>query len=251
MAKQDVQNSVGATNYVLFIFGVSLLAVLNSLVFFVTFLFERSDVVANGLTVLWAMDLVLSAILFLDFGLRLYIAPRRAEYFFRRRGWLDFIGSFPALAVFRLVRMWRTLRDLGNKGEHVVLNEVKRARANGALLLIVWLVLVVLELSSVSVLFFEHNVAGAKILTASDALWWSFQTITTVGYGDVYPITNAGREVGVLLMIVGVGLFGTFTAWLANWFFGPSRQTAAERETIGADVTKIAEMDEQLGRSKK
>jgi voltage-gated potassium channel Kch len=184
------------------------------------------------------MDFALSAVLFFDFGLRLVWAPRKAHYFFARGGWLDLIGSIPALAIFRLVRMVRTARQLGHVGEHTILREFKKARADGALFVIVWLVIVVLEFASASVLFFEEKASGAHIKTASDALWWSFQTITTVGYGDVYPITQAGRGVGYVLMVVGVGLFGTFTAWLANWFFGPKAQAEAASLVTG---TKGAE----------
>jgi len=221
VAEHETTRLTQQPHYMVFIFGVTLLAFVNSVVVLSTALFKWSDLTTAALGVLKSTDFLLAIILFSDFSLRLFTSPSKSEYFFRQGGWLDLIGSLPSLAIFRLVRMYRTMRDLGNKGRRVVIDEFRKARADGALLLIVWLVLVVLEVCGVAVLIAEHGAAGAKITTASDALWWGFQTITTVGYGDVYPVTNAGRVVGYILMTVGVGLFGTFTAWLANWFFGP------------------------------
>ena len=64
----------------------------------------------------------------------------------------------------------------------------------------------------------EKDVPGAKIKNAEDALWWAYVTITTVGYGDLYPVTTEGRLIAAVLMTIGVGLFGTFTAYVASWF---------------------------------
>lgn len=64
----------------------------------------------------------------------------------------------------------------------------------------------------------EKGVEGSNIHNASDALWWAFVTITTVGYGDFYPVSHEGRVVAVILMTSGVGLFGTFTGFVASWF---------------------------------
>ncbi len=235
MSREGVAQRLQGANYLFFIFAVSLLATVNSLVILGSFLLERSDLFIQELGVLWIIDYVLAAILFLDFGMRLYSAPRRWHYF-THWGWLDFIGSIPALAIFRVVRMYLLSRELGRKGQRVILRELRRARASGAMLLIVWLVLIVLELSGVFVLAFEQKAGGANITNASDALWWGFQTITTVGYGDRYPVTDAGRLVGVALMTVGVGLFGTFTAWLADWFFGDAGRKADSAADADADA---------------
>lgn len=64
----------------------------------------------------------------------------------------------------------------------------------------------------------EKGIDGSNIHNAGDALWWAFVTITTVGYGDFYPVTYEGRIVAAVLMTAGVGLFGTFTGFVASWF---------------------------------
>lgn len=70
---------------------------------------------------------------------------------------------------------------------------------------------------SISILQVE-TVPESNIKTAGDAIWWAFVTITTVGYGDRFPVTSAGRIIAAFLMITGVALFGTFTGFVAAWF---------------------------------
>jgi len=80
--------------------------------------------------------------------------------------------------------------------------------------------------SSIAILQVEQD-ANSNIKTAEDATWWAYVTITTVGYGDKYPVTTKGRIIAALLMTVGVGLFGTFTAYLASWFVGEGKKEEA------------------------
>lgn len=72
--------------------------------------------------------------------------------------------------------------------------------------------------AGLAVLDAEQNATGANITNIGDGLWWAFVTITTVGYGDFYPITIVGRLIAVGLMIAGIALLGTVTATLAAWF---------------------------------
>jgi voltage-gated potassium channel len=71
--------------------------------------------------------------------------------------------------------------------------------------------------SSIAILQVEKDPAS-NIKSAEDAIWWAYVTITTVGYGDKYPVTTEGRVIAAVLMTAGVGLFGTFTAYVASWF---------------------------------
>jgi Ion channel len=89
-----------------------------------------------------------------------------------------------------------------------------------------------------------ESAPGANITTASDALWYTIVTISTVGYGDYYPVTDAGRVAGAVIIVVGVGIFGTFTGYLANLFLSPRKTDgSAEAETAelaGAVSTEAA-----------
>ena len=84
------------------------------------------------------------------------------------------------------------------------------------------LAIILIIFASISVLQFETD-PNSNIKTAEDALWWSYTTITTVGYGDKFPVTTGGRAIGVILMTGGVGLFGTFTAFISSWFLAPKK----------------------------
>jgi len=77
--------------------------------------------------------------------------------------------------------------------------------------------------SSIAILQVETD-PRSNIKTAEDALWWSYTTITTVGYGDLYPVTAEGRLIAIVVMTFGVGLFGTFTAYIASVFVKPKEE---------------------------
>jgi voltage-gated potassium channel len=85
--------------------------------------------------------------------------------------------------------------------------------------------------SSISVLHVEDQ-PNCNIKTAEDALWWSYCTITTVGFGDRYPITTEGRFVAILLMTTGVGLFGTFTGYIASLFISDNLEEENSEDII-------------------
>ena len=144
-------------------------------------------------------------------------------------GWADLLASLPfqqvkILRVFRLVRVFRLLREYGVRN---IARSLLQDRAGSALLILLLMGILVLEFGSLWILDVEQNAPGANITTASDALWYTIVTISTVGYGDRYPVTNEGRVIGSLIIIVGVGIFGTFTGYLANLFLAPSKKAAA------------------------
>jgi voltage-gated potassium channel Kch len=180
-------------------------------------------------TVLWVINAILSAIFLVDFTYRLFTAESKAHYFFGMFGWADLLASLPfqqvkILRVFRLVRVFRLLRAYGIKN---VAGSLLRNRAGSALLTLLLMGILVLEFGSLAMLNVEQEAPGANITTASDALWYNIVTISTVGYGDRYPVTNEGLVIGSPIIIVGVGIFGTFTGYLANLFLAPRKSSAA------------------------
>ena len=100
-----------------------------------------------------------------------------------------------------------------------------------------------------AVLKAESLSPDANITSASDAIWWCYVTITTVGYGDRYPTTNWGRIVGIIVMSVGVGLFGTLAAYLSQVFLSPGKkkEKAPEAQSAADDPKqRLAEILQQL-----
>lgn len=220
------------TNYEVFILALSVLSIFNLVVEILPLAQDVKDLVA-------IVDVALSPIFLADFFNRLIRAPSKVGYLFKGGGWLDFIGSlpFPALRVARLFRMWRVYRELRLIGMRNLWRAYRKSRAESALLTLIFLTIVVLECASIFMLFTERHSANANIKTASDALWWAYVTVTTVGYGDRYPVTSGGRIVGVLLMTIGVGLFGVITGYLANAFLKPKSAEQSETETDNHHAT--------------
>ena len=143
-----------------------------------------------------------------------------------------------ASEIFRVFRIWRVVRLFMEFGARNLVKEFVTHRAENALLSVGFLVLCVLEFGSLAVLSAERTSPDANITNASDAIWWAYVTITTVGYGDQFPVTNWGRIVGVLVMTAGVGLFGTLSGFLANMFLSPAKPEAEERPATDADTPK-------------
>src|SRR5207248_2106497 len=107
--------------------------------------------------------------------------------------------------------------------------------------------LLLLFFSAAAVLQFEVP-AGGNIKTAAEALWWAFTTITTVAYGDYFPVTPEGRIVGALLMTAGVGLFGILSGFVASWFLAPSQhQQESELSAVRGELAALRRAMESRG----
>jgi voltage-gated potassium channel len=91
-------------------------------------------------------------------------------------------------------------------------------------------------LGAVAVLDAEQDVQDANITSLGDALWWAATTVTTVGYGDRYPVTTTGRVIAICLMILGIALVGAVTASIAAWFVSSlkTEESAASRNAPSA-----------------
>jgi voltage-gated potassium channel len=183
-------------------------------------------------TILTVMNGLFSAIFLGDFLFRLITAPARGAYFFRHFGWADLLASLPfaqlkVLRIFRLIRVYRLMHDMGPRA---IWHTLVRDRAGSALLVLLLMGIFVLQFGSLVMLSLEQYAPGANITSASDALWYTIVTISTVGYGDQFPVTDAGRLWGSMIIVVGVGIFGTFTGYLANFFLSPRKGDKADAE---------------------
>lgn len=171
--------------------------------------------------VLAIIDTVNAVILFGDFALRLIGSANRPRYFFVELGWLDLLGSLPFHPLLRLFRIARSLTlwvQLARPAEREARAEARRRLAENALFVVASLVLLVITFGGLAIAIIEPPAPGATIQSGSDALWYVMATIATVGYGDEHPVTNAGRIVGVLIMLVGVGAFSVLTSYIASRF---------------------------------
>lgn len=217
MHTQTEENKLGFLNLLVFVLSVYiLLALLIDTIFKLPAQISR---------LLYFSDNVICAIFFYDFCFRFYKAENKAK--FMHWGWIDLLSCIPVIEYFRagrivrLIRVFRIIRAFRST-KHFV-NHIFRNRAQGAFTTVSILAILLIIFSSIAVLQVEKE-PNSNIKTAEDALWWAYVTITTVGYGDKYPVTTEGRLIACVLMTAGVGLFGTFTAYIASWFIADKRR---------------------------
>jgi voltage-gated potassium channel len=200
-------------------------------------LFAVTDETAH---LFFIIDTAICMVFLADVAYRGLFHPDRRQYW--RWGWVDLISSIPAIAflrwgrLIRVIRIFRVLRAF--RSTRAVIGYLFRDPAKGSAFTVALATFTLVVFGSVAILNLESTSPDTNIRTASDALWWSFVTVTTVGYGDHYPITGAGRLVAALLMGSGVGLFGTLTAYLANaWLTRP--QPPSEQDDDPNDITAL------------
>jgi len=194
-------------------------------------------------------DTTVCAIFFLDFLLSLYRAPNRWRYLYTW-GWLDLLSSIPALdaarwgRAARIARIFRVLR--GVRATRILAGAVLERRAQSTVLAAALVALLLLITASIAMLNVE-TAPESNIKTAEDALWWALATITTVGYGDRYPVTSEGRFVAGFLMCAGVGLFGMFSGFIAAWFVAPeAKDERGEIEALRGEISAIRTLLERM-----
>lgn len=185
----------------------------------------------NALWLLFALDLLF----------RFLVSPVKKHFF--RRNWLDTITVVvPQFKALRALRAFTPNGILAHEKSKGVISGGAAASAAVAALLVVWI-------GSLMVLDAERGAPGADIETIGDAVWWSFETITTVGYGDFVPVTELGRFFAILIMLVGISVLGAVTATLSATLVksrgSSSGGSAAPAPTPAAAPARASEADLQ------
>jgi voltage-gated potassium channel len=178
------------------------------------------------------IDHAICVFFLIDFIVRFTSAKHKMEYM--KWGWIDLISSIPvfdvfvAARLFRVVQLLRVLRAF--RSMRMVLKYYFSNKVKGAFTSIGIIAILMVIFSAIGILNVEKDAPHSNIKTAEDALWWAYVTITTVGYGDKFPVTTEGRIIAVALITVGMGLFGTFTAYVASWFVEKREEDDLEKE---------------------
>ena len=221
--------------YELFILLTSLLSIANIAIV----LLMPGSVVRD---VALLIDALLVPVFLFDFAYRLLTAPSRAGYLLRDWGWADMVAILPMLRVFRVFRIRSVVRLAREYGGREVVRELVVGRASAVFFLTLFMVVVVVEFAGIGVFYAERNASGATIHNAGDAVWWGLVTITTVGYGDEYPVTAAGRIVGAFLLFAGIALFSVLTGFIANAFLAPrkpARRPVQDATTVETELDAL------------
>lgn len=210
---------------------------------------------AATLDLLKFYDNLICTFFLLDFLLLLRRAPSKRDFFIQQRGWMDLLGAIPSFGIVipfkyiglvrlaRLHRARRIYKHLGIQRRGELLRDILKNRSKYASFLVGLLAIIVLFTASVLVLQFESASRKALITTGWDAFWYSIVTITTVGYGDYYPVTTGGRITGIFIMITGVGIIGALASLMASLLIGESHSTAEEEE---AEEERQSDVEKEL-----
>jgi voltage-gated potassium channel len=172
---------------------------------------------------------------------------------FPRRAWFDLLlivvtppfgvpDAIQGMRTLRVLRLFRLLRAFGLAAMALRLGRRHLAKQKFHYVLLVAASTVVLGAIGVYIVEVGEN---ENITAFGDALWWAASTVTTVGYGDVTPATAEGRVIAVVLMLVGIGVIGVFTATVASFLFEQEQHSDTAQLTARLDVIE-RKLDELL-----
>ncbi len=188
---------------------------------------DRVFTVASG--VLWVVFVA-------DLLVRIALSGRPGRYLVTHPVDIALV-VLPMLRPLRVLRIFTAAQYLLTRGG-LLRNGQVIAAAAGLLVLV----------GALAVLDAERGAPGAEITTVGDALWWAVATVTSVGYGDEYPVTLTGRFVGAALMFVGIALVGTITATVAAWLVAHHRAGADPSEDVAQLLREVRALREEVAR---
>jgi voltage-gated potassium channel len=221
---------------------LTLLALLLIPLILVPYLFELPDESERTLV---AIDYLIWGIFAADLIAKVAVAPDRRRFLLTH--WVDVLMvALPLLRPLRVARSMHGVRSLrvGVAGVAAIraLIGFRRIRAGKGVRYVLLSGLVVVVVAGCMVTVFERQDPEANIRSLPDGLWWAVTTVTTVGYGDTFPRTSAGRGVGIALMLTGIGLFGALTASLAALLLESSEdEVAAQLRELNERLRRLEE----------
>ncbi|MCE9677662.1 ion transporter [Shewanella sp. AS1] len=164
-----------------------------------------------------------------------------------KQNWIDLIASVPAIEPLRMARLFQILRVIRLlRMTRSILIPMMRQRRQATLASLLVAMVGILATSSILILIVENGVPEANIHTAEHAIWWSLVTISTVGYGDYYPVTTIGHFIGGIVILCGVSFFGVISGYMASLFISPdeSEKLESQRQELRCEIeTALSRME--------
>ncbi len=188
---------------------------------------------------LWSFEVLCAGVYTIEYGVRLYLARPRMKYVTSFYGIIDLLAILPfwlmaafnlqAVRAFRLLRLLRLFKLV--RYTHAV-QRFHRAFviARDDLVLFGVIALIVLYLSAIGIYHFEHDAQPERFSSVFDSLWWAVATLTTVGYGDIYPITAGGRLFTFVVLVCGLGVIAVPSGLLASALSRVRAEEQAQRD---------------------
>ena len=186
------------------------------------------DLSSTEETVFFTLEVIIWAIFAVDLAVKLVVAP--ARFWYVRHHWLEvLVVVVPFFRPLRIVRVFIF-------GSRAFLGVRRLVSVDYLLVYGLGMVLI-----AATVVTSVESGESSSITSFPDALWWSWVTVTTVGYGDMFPVTLAGRIIATMLMLVGIGLFGGLTANLATLLLKSDEPTAPAVDELVTEVRGLRE----------
>lgn len=208
-----------------------------SLIFLVTLIIPVAHPVSSR-TKFWIerTNYIIWAIFVLDYLFKLISSPKKL-LFIKSNIFELLVVAVPVFRPLRLLRFIPTVLFFLNRSKSTLSGKILNFAILAAVLVVV----------PASVLIFqvEHNVKGANIKTLGDSLWWAISTVTTVGYGDKFPITTTGKCLAAVVMLVGISLLGVITAAIASWFV-KSDEEIVDQNQLDKVLAELQEIKKRL-----
>ncbi|TYQ18264.1 UNVERIFIED_CONTAM: voltage-gated potassium channel [Acetivibrio alkalicellulosi] len=221
----------------------------------ITFLDLVNKINIEDTIVLQLIDNVVLGIFIVDYFIRLLLSNEKKLYF--KQNIFDLVAIIPFSSLFRVFRIFRLFRIIKmvkvtrllklSKLVVFFVRATKRLQSflqTNGFIYSLYITFGTIILGATAIYTFERNYS---INTFEDALWWSFVTTTTVGYGDISPETQSGRLVAVVLMIVGIGFLGMFTGTVATYFIRNKKTVEINENNIdlsGLDKEQLQQVND-------
>ena len=176
-------------------------------------------------TILQSIELVCVIVFTIEYLLRIFVADSKPKFIFSFFGIIDFIAILPfylsfgvdlrSLRAIRFLRLFRVLKLVRyNKAMNHFTRAMKSAKEQ--ILLFILITLILIYFSAVGIYYFENQAQPEHFSSIFDSLWWAIITLTTVGYGDVYPITVGGKIFTFIILMIGLGIVAIPTGIISS-----------------------------------
>ncbi|HBZ35713.1 MAG TPA: ion transporter [Rikenellaceae bacterium] len=225
MSKNTIRRLVDDTDYIpgkIFTFTIQFLIILS----LVTFSFETLPNLPSKIKeFLYVLEVVTIIIFTFEYIMRIIAAGKKSKYIFSFYGLIDLVAILPfyissgldlrAIRVFRLFRLVRMLKLLKYSQ---AIRRFHRALliAKEELILFSFVAIIMLYLSAVGIYYFENPAQPEQFTSVFHSLWWAVTTLTTVGYGDMFPITSGGKVFTFFVLMIGLGIVAVPTGLIAS-----------------------------------